>query len=388
MASFKSKISLMLSHARYVKHHYGRGFYAQLLDLITLYRINPTCNLFDYYKYQVYSVARGAALYNELLGTSALEAFSRSLNPRNAVSPAWDKMLFAMLCDAYKLPIPETIALYKPSGEFPKFVPNQLSEISQIKVFLKQNEGPIFVKPVKGSLGQGAFFIAEVDKNCDRIVDKSGNIISFDEFINKTIKLSGAYHYKPNAGVMFQRPVIQHQEITAFTQTDTPSGLRILVLNTGSGPYIHRAIWKVIAPGNISDNFSKGKHGNMVVQVNPINGTLSDAVDGYWPTTKLHSTHPISGRSFRNFTLPLWTQVVDDVLRASRAVNDMGAMHWDVVIAESGAVLLELNDIGSTEFLQLHGQGLVDRNFKAKLKQMAALQPGTAFARFIMREER
>lgn len=381
--NFFSKLGDVATQASYVRKNFRRGFWAQLFDVLTLYRSNPTCNVFDYYKYQVYGVQRGATLYRELLGSNELEAFSRSLNPRDAVSPAWDKMLFTVLCEAYGLPTPELLAFYKPQGESPRFARHTLSTLAQVKEFVLSSQGPLFVKPVKSHQGRGAFLITDVDVGQETVVGADGVSITFDAFLEKTFALSGAHRYKPDAGFLLQRPVRQHPDITDFTQTDRPSGLRILVLNTGEGPYVHRVIWKIIAPGNISDNFSKGKYGNMVAQVDPANGTVSSAVDGYWPTGRLHANHPVSGRSFSGFTLPLWSQVVKDVLRASSVINDMGAMHWDVIISETGAVLLELNDIGGTEFLQLHGQGLIDDNLKADLQRVAVLQKGSKFSRFI-----
>lgn len=383
IARFIDKVSLALSHARYVKLHHQRGYAAQFFDLITLYRANPTCNIFDYYKYGVFAVPRGAPLYKELLGTGALEAFSRSLNPRHAVTLAWDKMLFAVMCNAYNIRTTEILAIYRPTGVLPDFVKHQLTDIAQLKAFLQREKGPFFIKPAKGSLGQGTFYIAAVDKNCEHVYDKKGNLVSFEDFHTKTIGMKGAFHYNANAGILLQRPVIQHPAITEFTQTDTPSGLRILVINTGEGPYIHRAIWKIIAPGNISDNFSKGKHGNMVAQIDLETGQVSSAVNGYWPATKLHQKHPVSENDFSGFTLPLWQQVKAEVLRASSVVFGMGAMHWDLIISQDGALFLELNDIGSTEFLQLHGKGLIDTELKQKMQQMALLQEGSAFARFI-----
>lgn len=385
-AAFIKKITLAMSYARCVKSAYQRGYTAQFFDLLALYRTNPTCNVFDYYKYGVFRVPRRGALYKELLGTGSLEAFSRSLNPRIAVSLAWDKMLFAIFCHAYHIRTTEILAIYKPTGLLPGFIGQQLTNVSELKAFLKNAEGPIFVKPVKGSLGQGTFYIARVDKECDQIFDKAGKAISFDEFYQKTIGMKGAKHYNANAGILLQRPVLQHPEITDFTQTDTPSGLRILVLNTGSGPYIHRAIWKVIAPGNISDNFSKGIHGNMVSQIDIKTGKVTPAVNGYWPKTKVHQQHPVSGRDFRNFVLPMWHQVSEDVLKASSVVIGMKAMHWDVIVTEHGAVLLELNDIGSTEFLQLHGQGLIEPELKKTILESGSLQDTSAFARLIKRQ--
>ncbi len=382
--SFTSKLREVVTQACYVRKHVRRGFWAQFRDLVTMYRDNPTCNVFDYYRYQLYGGQRGSPLYRELLGSGGQEAFSRSLNPRNAVSPAWDKMLFAVLCEAYDLPAPEMLAFYKPHGESPRFAKRTLSTLAQVKEYVLSSTGPIFIKPVKSHQGQGAFLITDVDADTESVVGVDGVAISYDAFLEKTFTLSGAHRYKPNAGFLFQRPVRQHPGITDFTQTERPSGLRILVLNTGNGPFVHRVIWKIIAPGNISDNFSRGKYGNMVSQVDPVNGTVSPAIDGFWPTGRLHANHPVSGRSFDGFTLPLWSQVVKDVLRASSVINDMGAMHWDVIISETGAVLLELNDIGGTEFLQLHGQGLIDDNLKAGLQRAAVLQKGSEFSRFIV----
>lgn len=382
---FFKKFNLALSHARYVKTHYQRDYIAQFFDLIALCRVNHTCNISDYYKYGVFNVPRGAALYKELLGSDALEAFSRSLNPRHTVSAAWDKMLFAIICNAYAIRTTEILAIYKPVGLVPDFVKNHLTDISQLKAFLVREKGPVFIKPVKGALGQGAFLIAEVDKACEQVIDQCGNTLSFEEFYTNTIGMTGATYYNSDAGILLQRPVVQHQAITEFTQTEAPSGLRVLVLNTGSGPYIHRAIWKIIAPGNISDNFSRGKRGNMVAQVDPATGKVSSAINGYWPSSKLYAEHPVSGRKFASFTLPLWQQVTSEILRASSAIFGMGAMHWDIIVTDSGPVFLELNDFGGTEFLQLHGLGLIDPDLKKTLQRVAVLQQGNAFSRFVLR---
>ncbi|KKO49312.1 hypothetical protein VT06_07305 [Arsukibacterium sp. MJ3] len=384
MTKFFSKIKLAFSNAYFVKQEKNRGYIAQLLDVVVLYRLNPTCNIFDYYNYQVYNSARGSSFYYELVGEGAQEAFNRSLNPRNAVAPAWDKLLFAVLCNAYNIRTTEILAIYKPTGIVPSFVKNHLTDMSQLKAYLQSEKGPIFVKPVKGSLGQGAFYIAGVDKNCNYVIDKCGDLISFGDFISKTIDLAVSHRYQPKAGVLLQRPVVQHTAITDFTQTSTPSGLRILVLNTGAGPYIHRVTWKIITSNNFSDNFSKGKHGNMLSMVDPNTGKVSDAVNNYWPTTKLHQKHPLSGNDFSGFILPLWQQVKAEVLRASSMINDMRAMHWDLIISEQGAIFLELNDLGGTNILQLHGKGLIDQELKKVMKEIAALQKGSPFARFIL----
>lgn len=385
MANLMSKLALALKHARCVKKHSDKGFIEQLVDVIRLYRCNPTCNIFDYYKYGLYKAERGSGLYSELLGDASQESFNRSLNLRNAVTPAWDKLVFSVLCHAYNIRTTEILAIYKPSGAMPDFIPRHLTNIAELKAFLLAEEKPIFVKPVKGSLGQGAFFIGGVDKNCEKISDKNGNIFSFDEFYDKTIGLKVSHRYRPNAGVLFQRIVEQHSAITEFTQTNAPCGLRVVVINTGDGPYIHRATWKIIASENISDNFNKGQNGNLLAKIDIATGKVSDAIDSYWPDTRFLNQHPKSGKKFSSFTLPLWDQVKSEVLNASSIINDIGAMHWDIIISEEGAVFLELNDIGGTNILQLHGQGLIDSKLKAAMKHAAVLQKGSKLARFILK---
>ncbi len=49
----------------------------------------------------------------------------------------------------------------------------------------------------------------------------------------------------------------------------------------------------------------------------------------------------------------------------------MRIQHWDFALTEQGPLILELNDLGATEMLQLHGRGLLTEATRAALKRHA-----------------
>jgi hypothetical protein len=200
----------------------------------------------------------------------------------------------------------------------------------------------------------------------------NGISFSFQEFIHKTIGNKSQY-YNPDAGYLFQQPVLQHHEITNFTGTQVPSGFRVVVLNKGTEPRIHRVIWKLISPGNINDNFSSGRTGNMIASVSPETGFVEHAVTGIWPFAHYTSIHNQTQKPFKKFTIPMWEDTKNTILRASTAFSGLGILHWDVIIGEDGPILLELNDTGGTNILQMHEKGVIDTTMASHIWNYANL---------------
>lgn len=356
----------------------------QLLDIIVLYRVNPCCNIWDYYRYRLYAAPRGSDIYKNVLSRSIQEALSRSLNPRHAVSIAWDKMLFTILAKSYQIPSPKLYAVYRPNGDFADFIERKLASVENVKSFLCEASYPIFVKPVKGNLGTGAMCISGYCKKTETITKSDGSKFAFNEFLEKTINHK-AKRYVRDAGYLFQEAIIQRDELTEFTGTTIPSGFRFVVLNMDEGPVIHRVIWKIVANGNINDNFNIGKTGNLIVDVCPENGSLSDAVTACWPFAEYKSEHDVTNRKYKQFKIPDWENVKSSVERTSRFFTDIKILHWDIILTNDGPVILELNDIGGTDILQMHEKGLIDETLRAFLKEKGNLEINKNLKKMILR---
>jgi len=379
------KISKVIELMKYVKKRFGNSFFSQICDLVALKRCNPTCALTDYYQYQLFNHDLcPRANYIDFIGPNETEPMSRCLNPPGSVTAGWDKLVFAIMAETYDIPVPSLKGVYKPQGKLPSFVAQPMNLIEDIRDFLKKPENfPTYVKPAESQKGIGGMYLTGYDEKEDRVISKTGERISFPAFLNQTIDFADSQYYRKEAGFLFQDIVSQHQEIIDFTGTEVPCGLRITVLNDIEEPILHRVRWKLVVNGNTNDNFSNGKSGNIVVLVDSKTGKISDGIDNNWPYAKYSQSHPETGKAFKDFTLPLWDQVVHQVKEASKAFSVMKILHWDVVISNEGAVFLELNDLGGVDILQIHGIGVADEFMKQYMKKYANIPKGSPLDRLV-----
>jgi hypothetical protein len=142
-------------------------------------------------------------------------------------------------------------------------------------------------------------------------------------------------------------------------------------------------VWKLAIGNNSNDNFSLGKYGNLVAQVDIKSGCVSCAVDGLWPHARQHARHPITGNLFRDFSIPYWDLVISDTLKATSIIPAMKIQHWDIAIGENGPIFIELNDIGAIAFLQLQGIGLLDKTLVDLLRESGNLRDKPALKKFV-----
>ena len=94
-------------------------------------------------------------------------------------------------------------------------------------------------------------------------------------------------------------------------------------------------------------------------------------VSGFWPKTTLLESHPVSGHPSTGLRLPGWQQVLGACQRGGAAFPLMKVHHWDFALTDQGPLILELNDVGATEMLQIHGRGLLTEATRAFLKEHA-----------------
>jgi hypothetical protein len=63
---------------------------------------------------------------------------------------------------------------------------------------------------------------------------------------------------------------------------------------------------------------------------------------------------------FKNFVVPHWNLVRRTILKAAESMLPLQTLGWDVVITETGVVLLEANDSWGIYVLQSGWGGLAD----------------------------
>jgi hypothetical protein len=354
----------------------GKNMMTQLHEIRALKRYGGQCGISDYYWYKLYDddylKGRGR---QDFLGWRLQQQFSFALNPRNAVLPAWDKSVFTVIGGSAGLPVAPIRAFFHRAERISATLGLHLKRREAAGAFLRDPSAfPLFGKPAYSQQGYGCAYLAGYDPATDSLTLLDGNTITVDNFLKRLEQSIDPRFHKSECGYLFQESFTPAPEIQALTRWTAICGVRVICLNGPDGVRPIRAIWKIAVPPNHVDNFHGGKHGNMLADVDLATGAVSRLVTGFWPKAEALSKHPISGHSLAGFRLPGWDKVLQACHQGGAVFPLMKIHHWDFALTDKGPVILELNDLGSTEFVQLHGHGLLTEETREFLKRHANIQ--------------
>ena len=351
----------------------GKSWLTQLREIRALKANGGQCGVSDYYWYKLYDdnylLGRGRV---DFLGWRAQANFSLALNPRNAVLPAWDKGVFMLMATAAGLPVAPVRACFHPATRISDALGRHLKTVPEVGTFLRDASiYPLFGKPGYSQQGYGAAYLAGYDPATDSIRLLDGKSLSVDEFLNRLVQPIDSRYHRPECGFLFQDSFTLAPELRAFTDWPAICGVRVICLNGPNGVFPIRAIWKIATPPNHVDNFSLGKNGNLLADVDLATGGISRVVGGFWPNTQVLTKHPTSGKPTNGLRLPGWDQVLHACQRGGAVFPIMKIHHWDFALTDQGPMILELNDVGGTEIAQVHGRGLLTLQTREFLKRHA-----------------
>jgi hypothetical protein len=354
----------------------GKSLFTQLKEIRALKSYGGQCGISDYYWYKLYDdryLMGGGA--RDFLGWRLQQQFSLALNPRNAVLPAWDKCVFMQLAHSGGLPIAPVSACFHPADRISEVLGRHLRSEAEAASYLRDPSiYPLFGKPAYSQQGYGSEYLEGYDAASDSLRLLNGKTISIEIFLNRLKDKVDHRFHKPECGFLFQQAFTLAPEIHALTNWSAICGVRVICLNGPDGVRPIRAIWKIAAPPNHVDNFSLGKYGNMLADVDLVTGEISRVVGGFWPKTKILLNHPFSGQSMAGFKLPGWNKILDACHRGGAIFPLMKIHHWDFALTSEGPMILELNDMGGTEIAQVHGHGLLTQETREFLKRYANTQ--------------
>lgn len=359
--SIQGRLAIIRCWQLLAEQQTGKSALQQIREIAALRRMRGHCGLSDYYWYRLYDNAylqgRGA---QDFLGWRLQAQLSLAMNPRNVVLPAWDKIVFMTLADSVGLPLVPTVATFKASARLPRIFGRHLHTRAETAEFMRDPAiYPLFAKPAYSQQGYGSAYLDGYDPTQDRLHLLNGETILVEEFLKRLDTTVDYRYHRPECGFLFQKPLHPAEPILQLTGWKAICGARVVCLNGPDGCTPLRAIWKIAIPPNHVDNFSLGKYGNLLANIDTTSGSISRIISGLWPDTHLFSQHPISGNPFAGFRLPDWSNVLDYCRTIGQLIPMMRIQHIDFAFSDSGPRILELNDIGGTEIAQLHGYGIL-----------------------------
>lgn len=351
----------------------GKSLPAQFREIIALRKMGGQCGISDYYWYKLYDdsyqLGRGAP---DFIGWRLQQEFSLALNPRMAVLPAWDKNVFTQLASSAGLPVAPVRGTFLRTMQIPKALGEHFRTVQEVARFLRNPDNyPLFAKPVYSQQGYGSAYLIGYDATTDRLALLNGETISLDSFLMRLETSVDPRYHKPECGFVFQLPLKPANEIERLTDWSALCGVRIVCLNEVERVIPIRAVWKIAVPPNHVDNFSLGKYGNLLADIDLSTGIVSRCVNALWPRAHLLQNHPQSGNLLTGFRLPGWERLLEACQIGGVAFPLMKIQHWDFALTDNGPIILELNDLGATEMLQIHGHGLLTPETREFLKRHA-----------------
>lgn len=357
--------------ARLAREQTGKSLLIQAREILALRRAGGQCGITDYYWFRLYDADHLCGHAEDFLGWRLQDSFNFALNPRHVVLPAWDKLVFHQLATAAGLPVVPLKAVYHPGPRLslPGLV-QHLRTAAEVEAYLRCRENyPLFAKPAYSQQGVGVLHLCDYDRAQDSLLRVDGSRLPVTDFVKRVFESVDRRYHKPECGFLFQEPLRLAPEIERLTGWPAICGVRIVCLNGPAGVVPIGAAWKIAVPPNHVDNFHMGSYGNLVAEVDLESGEIGRMIDGLGPGAHLLDTHPRTGLRLSGLRLPGWTQLLRVCREAGPVFPLMKVHHWDFALSDRGPVILELNDMGGTQIVQLFGRGLLSEVTRDFLRQ-------------------
>jgi hypothetical protein len=252
------------------------------------------------------------------LSTEAFSKIQSSVGDPGQRKMLGDKLATAAALERLGVPVPKLLAV----------IPKGTAEP------VLRGGGDLFVKPQNGSRSRDAF----------RVEDRRD--------ITARLKQAAA-----RDTLLVQECLAPAPELADLATDNVPPVLRLITAcEPGGQPFPHSAWLAIRVPGEPGSHILRGV---MRVPVSIADGTL---LAGYWlgepnksfETSPWHDT-PIAGR-----TLPHFDAAVAAALAAAQAFDRLPTVGWDVILSDTGPVILEGNAHTDWLLITLVSQGTPD----------------------------
>lgn len=266
-----------------------------------------------------------------------------------------DKVAVSAYLSSFGLPAIPVAAIYAPDlGEGTSPV---LSNREALETFLTTPAHfPLFGKPVEGVQSLGSIALRAWHAAERELETMVGRRLALDQIVSEI-----ETNYRN--GYIFQRLISPHGRVAELCGQRLAT-VRVLTALTEAGPKILRACLKIPAGGNMADNY--WRPGNLLAQIDLGSGRVLRVTSGAGFDTVVHEAHPDTGAKLFGFEIPYWPELQQLALRGARVMRHVPLIGWDIAPAESGPVIVEMNQTPDFFLVQFADRrGILDPEFRA-----------------------
>jgi hypothetical protein len=248
-----------------------------------------------------------------------------------------DKLAFSAHCIGHGLPTipilctidlrPDAVSLGIPNGR------NVDTWVSALEAAPER----IFIKPIDGKLGDGAFSAVR-DGDYWHFEDRAGTTIDLHTFCIRNIL--------GKRGWLIQPAIRPHSVLSAHLSPQALCTVRAVTCMASGKPQLLYTVLRIPVGNSQTDNWSLGLSGNLVAPIEPSTGVLGLAYGSRstsWPVIYSTDRHPDTEQIIVGYTVPHWELVKDLVLRAQATLPQIPTLGWDIAITDTGPLIVETN---------------------------------------------
>lgn len=351
MTNFIKKLIQILTAIRLETKRYKHSTIHVIINWLTAFRKD----LFSAREIRMYGLAdpeKGADRIRHYVSKEMADRFYRRHNPETAISNIENKFFFTTLCLQHQLPTPTTYGIFK-QGTVKNLDGKIFKGIDEFQNFiLMLQPGEYLLKPNNGMLGLGLFSLKVEEKDNPKLQGKS---ITIDNLYKELLSIEAALPASSKGdsvdmdfeGLLFQRRIANHQEITKLTGFKMLQTVRICTyVNENNAVEILFSFMKLAGQEGLADAFNLGKTGNMLAKVDLVTGKFRqvhamDQQHGYFVEMTHHAT---TQTDLSSFTIPHWQACLTLARKLALTFLPLRAVGWDIAITNEGPMALEGND--------------------------------------------
>lgn len=235
--------------------------------------------------------------------------------------------------------------------------PRVARDASELRAFLTDVRNyPLFGKPVEAFQSLGSIALRRYDTQNGQLQRTDGGAIALDDFVaDVTTNYARGY--------LFQKLVSPHPTMRELCG-DRLATARIVTIATEAGPKVFRASLKIPTGANSADNFWRS--GNLLAQLDIGSGRIMRVITGAGVDLVQVTQHPDTGKALIGATVPNWDRMIATALAGAKVMQHFSMIGWDVAAAETGAVIVEMNETPDLSLHQLvEGRGILEPEFLA-----------------------
>jgi hypothetical protein len=276
---------------------------------------------------------------DNIISRKFMTKIQKQFNTESFIEMATNKGLFHYHCLDRAIPVPRLYMVCPSAPNHWQCCIAGLLTTREHKMELLEKRLPhtFVTKPLHGAYGKG-FYVFRRRK--DGFIDHLDNHYNSQKLITFT---ESTYP----AGFIIQQKMENHPEIVELTNCEALQTVRIIsfVDNKGNVRLIHAHFKPITKHGIVIDTYIEGLTGNVEVPVDIDSGILGQGnqIVSTGEGIITVENHPITGKPFAGFELPLWREACDIVKNAATQFLPLRALGWDVAMAPDQPYIIEAN---------------------------------------------